>query len=806
MTRRRSRTSFVPEFLGFTLALTNPVHAQEPYRFLLDDEEIHPPILSLEGTPKTPRPGDFAWIDEWLVELGEPGTLRLRDEPPYLVQLDPERLPIGVDSINLIDLSARSLAALRTVRVTSWTDEIQQRIEQLGPRLAALQVNERALKDLSLNPSWSLPVTLRALDVTIESEEFTAWGPLETLRGLQVLSVAYPFEGEPALVIDVSVLDGTDLRVLSTYGIVPASLDPVRTWKSLRDLTLDLESGLPANVPVPSLANLAVLERLRRLCLPRLGIEDVTALAHLPALVSLDVEGNAVTRLPRGGFESLRFLDVQCNPMDEDSLAAFRAAHPRCRTRYRYRQETLREAVRTCDRLRVRTGGICHTNPDRERTLLESTSREEIASLVRHLTFVEDEDWFVCGCCGDPTLEFLRDSEILVAASFHHGRSLRCTGLHWEGDAALIPESARFLIDWLAERGVRGPREEVELERRRAQAWEERMQRQLAPFPESMRERWEDPDAFREALAREVPDLGRRVDLVLAMYGDDHASWYFLDEVDQVAGKVLASFPKDTLAERVERAIHGSNQPLCRGAIRLWDRYDRPLAEWTPTSPKTLHRAVVTFLEREREPERRARALVWLRRHRSSFDETERARHVRHALLDDSEYLVQRALLVVGEFLLHTLVPEVLAIFHDASRNDVTQEHAAIALGYLEHSDLPALLADHEITPGIAAALALVGQPEAVTLDLVSPRSDLPDATRRALVDGVVRNRGRHALEWVFRWPGDEAYAFERLRTMLLEQNAPGRDLLERAEGMADLRRWYRAHGDAYVTGLRRRK
>ena len=61
-----------------------------------------------------------------------------------------------------------------------------------------------------------------------------------------------------------------------------------------------------------------------------------------------------------------------------------------------------------------------------------------------------------CRCCGDPTLEFFKGDEQLVAIGLHHGTTIRSAIL---GDEELAPTSAEALCRWLADRGIREPEE-----------------------------------------------------------------------------------------------------------------------------------------------------------------------------------------------------------------------------------------------------------------------------------------------------------------------------------------------------------
>ncbi|MCB9881912.1 MAG: hypothetical protein H6834_08990 [Planctomycetes bacterium] len=200
-------------------------------------------------------------------------------------------------------------------------------------------------------------------------------------------------------------------------------------------------------------------------------------------------------------------------------------------------------------------------------------------------------------------------------------------------------------------------------------------------------------------------------------------------------------------------------------------------------------------------PEPRLDAITWLHRYRSSFDDDEFIRHVRRALADPDERVLEQALLTARRLDLRTLLPQVLAVFRRTLRDTGRHELTALTLGCFESTELSALLADHEVTPAIAVALALVGHPEHLArLPFESPRA-IPYWIREALIDGVLHNEGRYGLEWLIR----SGEAFVSVRSMLIEHGAPARGELQLATGPDDLVRWFEAHGAAYVERARSR-
>jgi hypothetical protein len=105
--------------------------------------------------------------------------------------------------------------------------------------------------------------------------------------------------------------------------------------------------------------------------------------------------------------------------------------------------------------LRVRSGGLCHRILEDERTLLTMKDPAEVRKVADCLRIVPRQGEVIrCRCCGDPTLEFFRGDELVVAVGLHHGLLIRSKMI---GDEELAAASAQDLCRWLADRGIPEP-------------------------------------------------------------------------------------------------------------------------------------------------------------------------------------------------------------------------------------------------------------------------------------------------------------------------------------------------------------
>jgi hypothetical protein len=233
-------------------------------------------------------------------------------------------------------------------------------------------------------------------------------------------------------------------------------------------------------------------------------------------------------------------------------------------------EEPFRRAVRSCDRVRVRSGGTCHRNPAEEKTLFEVTKPGRIRALVRGIEIDEAQSGFGCMCCGWPTFEFYRGEKLLAMVGFHHGRSLRWEGGAWKGDAALTGESALLLCRFLAEGGVEEPLRELEEELARARAFEVRTERRARILPRAagavLREAATGEEIGR-ALDAASGDPVKRAILWFAVYGCHEGSWHHFDPVETEVSAKLAELPGEVLGAAMGRL--GDDPAARNGAGRF---------------------------------------------------------------------------------------------------------------------------------------------------------------------------------------------------------------------------------------------
>jgi hypothetical protein len=228
----------------------------------------------------------------------------------------------------------------------------------------------------------------------------------------------------------------------------------------------------------------------------------------------------------------------------------------------------------------VRSGGLCHRSPGSEQTLLDTVDVARIRALIDGIEVDARSSGFSCMCCGNPTLELYEGNRLVVELGFHHGRSLRWKG--WPADGSLTEKSASFLVQWLTDAGVTGPRNEVERERLRREKAVATLERWKAAMPPAARAVWEErelgmgggvvsrpaapsqqrdstillaprlseaeqqalgdlEDAFREA----IPETSARIRALLHWFGSGLGPWSGYPGYEQVPEMMLLRYPGD---------------------------------------------------------------------------------------------------------------------------------------------------------------------------------------------------------------------------------------------------------------------
>jgi hypothetical protein len=234
--------------------------------------------------------------------------------------------------------------------------------------------------------------------------------------------------------------------------------------------------------------------------------------------------------------------------------------------------ESLDRALAGSTRLRIRSGGTCHRDVDSEQTLLEVKNQRVIAGLVERIRVSDDESGFHCMCCGEPTLEFYRDDNLVVSLGYHHGSSIRWLDGKWLGDGLLTQGSATYLMSWLSERGVSGPKDEYEKAARRKRLEEQSKAEWREAMPSSLKVCWpfdpfeESTDDMHDSLVREFPNQNERILVLFRWHGSGPMAWLESTASEDVVENLLLRYTTEELLHpiSVEHIDHQTTEGVAR--------------------------------------------------------------------------------------------------------------------------------------------------------------------------------------------------------------------------------------------------
>ncbi len=213
----------------------------------------------------------------------------------------------------------------------------------------------------------------------------------------------------------------------------------------------------------------------------------------------------------------------------------------------------LESVITAADRVRVRSGGTCHRVPPEEVTLAEISGSAELLELFKLLAVNEQAGFFSCSCCGNPSLEFYKGNQLLAVLGMHHGRAVRWAGSYWPGDGLLL--NGRGLVEFLAEHGVKEPREELDrYEQWQKQlkdnfsAWEAETPEILKPvMPQIARGIFQ--EQYHALMKKAYKDRDERLRALLRWYGSGLHLWAMHVQFEYIPALMLRHYSTFSLVK-----------------------------------------------------------------------------------------------------------------------------------------------------------------------------------------------------------------------------------------------------------------
>ncbi|MBN2704703.1 MAG: leucine-rich repeat domain-containing protein, partial [Pontiellaceae bacterium] len=248
--------------------------------------------------------------------------------------------------------------------------------------------------------------------------------------------------------------------------------------------------------------------------------------------------------------------------------------------------DTLQAALKDADRFLVRTLWYSSSEEVHDEVLFETSEPGEIAEFVSLISVDPEESGFHCMCNGDPFLEFYKGDQLCVSLSFHHGVSFRWKDGAWRGDGMLTEQSRDQLLEWLDQRGVKGPKQEYEQDVQDQIRMKEERERISAALPASLvrffKEESRRPlpadkvNEMRVALAAQYPDPSDQIRSLMGLYGADGGHWGVSYLEEEAAQRLLLLFSSAEVQSALLCGDLEENQLV--GAVRYYGRDLSPSA------------------------------------------------------------------------------------------------------------------------------------------------------------------------------------------------------------------------------------
>lgn len=572
----------------------------EKFRFTLNGKHIEPPIWHVEGSDG-PAPGDITVVNRLALTLDEPGSYDFegQQQDHLLYRVMPgggkvlvacrvdTRADTGLEH-RLVNMGEADLRQLRGVTLERWSPALEALLHKLDLDRVMVVLEKGAMLDGG-NRLPTLPATLHHLElVSSSSGGFEDVSQLRRLRELRFLALRSISPER----FDFATVEGLPLEYLSLPRCREAQqVQALGSLTSLKTLIADTCDYVGRADWLSGLVELRQLRvgQIRSLDRKLIVPLNLKSLEALPKLRSLDAAVSPVAELPQITLPALKSANLLLAMVNEGKVNRFAEMNPQCEVR-RSLNAVLAPVLKSADRLKVRTGGLCHRREDREVTFHDTRDLRIIAELAAHLEVSDSKDGFHCMCCGEPVFEFYRGDELVAAIGFHHGKSIRWRGGEWPSDGVLTDRAAAYLQDWLARHGHARAKEEMDMLERRASAEERRRESYRKCLPWTVTDATlagEEPGVFLKMLKRELPSAEDQATLFLKLLGGDHNNWSMVPRFEHlILTDWIVALPPEAVAAAIRKAQPSTTEE--EGAAR-WifglGNFKPWLGEWKLLEP-----------------------------------------------------------------------------------------------------------------------------------------------------------------------------------------------------------------------------
>ena len=540
------------------------------YSFEFDGVRCLPDLFSLAGTPQSPREGDVICINDFSMVLGPPGKYSYQSDPENQGRLfriledgsrkiiaikvgwtfrkgitwssaKKDRIPVNA----LKQMTPAEIASLRGIVLQQWSPDVSKQLLHIDVRRTCITIQDKAAL-ASNDATPQLPDGLQYLHVYHRTCDAKPIGKYTELRYLDLRGCSIKDASSLSSLVHVCAL-----RLEHSHWLDDA--DFMKTMKHL--VVVDLQDT---------------------------GISDLSPLGSLEHLVSINASECPLTMIPKVRMPQLSSLRILATGLHNEMILIFSRLNPQCRVHDRW-GPVLKEAVKNTTRIRVRADGTGNGNPFEKKTLFEVTARDAIEQFRKNIVIIDAASGFHCQCYGEPSIEFYNHGELIVTLSVHHGVSLRWPD-GWPSDGVMTDRFASYVCQWLADNGVKGPKEERDQGYRgliRLSGYQ-----RLFPYhtvlPTDMYRMLRDASSTDERVdifEWSTMDPVKRAKLCLEVFGVEKCPWdwhFYLDWL--VKNKLLPRIAQDDVAEAIRSSIEGNSSTkgaVVRGSARWFFAADK---------------------------------------------------------------------------------------------------------------------------------------------------------------------------------------------------------------------------------------
>jgi hypothetical protein len=210
------------------------------------------------------------------------------------------------------------------------------------------------------------------------------------------------------------------------------------------------------------------------------------------------------------------------------------------------------------------------------KVLFESRDRHDIEALAQSLKLGEPPGVH-CMCVGSPEIcLYVGDKEI---GSFTNHHAMLIRSALWKSDVPIVDQEA--FLKWFDDRGMSGPRQEVNYQREESRQGEIALKRWEENMPLSIRPIWRKlnpimPDRMvpTKTLAAQIPDRSERIMALFAWFGSGRGPWSGFPSYEMLAEEMLLDYATTDLLTAIDSRQGDLSDREIEGVARLFAGWD----------------------------------------------------------------------------------------------------------------------------------------------------------------------------------------------------------------------------------------